>query len=331
MIIVKVINAMEQQLYLMTEQMKRGVLLFIFLFAVAIAVFPKPVEAAPPENIGEINFYTIYTRIDDVGRSYVNLTFTFRYPEKQLRLRIPGRVENFEASSNAGPVNCVAEVSGITDVSCEMNLTWSARELRLSYETPDFVKDLDDKIYFSGVFTPNAKVSTVSATVKLPKNHFLTGEDISDSILTYVNNASAHILGDTIVITWTLSDITEKENIKFEVLYEQVKEPVWFKFRMRHFVLFGSVFAVVVGFVVVRYLRKSQQLVLSVLDEHERKIINIISEEGEIKQKKIVDLTNLSKAKVSRVVKSLASRGLIEVERRGRTNRIRLSKKKLKE
>ena len=315
----------------MTEQTKRRILLLISLIAVAIIIVPGIAKAAPPQNIGEINFYTIYTTIDEAGRSHVNLTFTFRYPEKHFQLRVPGRIDNFEASSNAGPVNCNVEVSGISDIACEMNLTWSARELRLSYDTLDFVKDLDDKIYFSGVFTPNAKVSIVSATVKLPENHLLTGEDISDSILTYTKNASAHILGDTIVVIWTLSDISEEDNIKFEVLYEQVKEPMWFKFRMRHFILFGSAFAVVVGFVVVRYLRKSQQLVLSVLDEHERKIINIISEEGEIKQKKIVDMTNLSKAKVSRVVKSLAGRGLIEVERRGRTNRIRLSKKKLRE
>ena len=45
-------------------------------------------------------------------------------------------------------------------------------------------------------------------------------------------------------------------------------------------------------------------------------------------QRKIVQETNLSKAKVSRVVKSLVERGVIEVERIGRTNKLKILKKK---
>jgi len=277
----------------------------------------------------EIQFYRIDITLNEQGRSFVQLVTTFKKPEKQASFKILGRVENFIASSNAGPVNCNLDVSGITDIKCDMNLTEAQKELNMTFETNDFVKTLDNKLYFSGDLTPHMPVADISTTLKLPQGFLLVGEDISSSVLSYSKNASAHIVGDTIIIIWKLSSISATDSLKFEVLYEQVKAPPWFELRMRYFILMGAVFAVVLGFIVVRYLRKSEKLVLSVLDEYERKAMDIITNEGEVKQKKIVEMTNLSKAKVSRVIKSLAGRGLIEVERSGRTNRIRLSKKKL--
>jgi uncharacterized membrane protein len=53
----------------------------------------------------------------------------------------------------------------------------------------------------------------------------------------------------------------------------------------------------------------------------------IIASGGTVNQRKVVQETNLSKAKVSRVVKSLEERGLIEVERLGRTNKLKARKK----
>ncbi len=310
-------------IYLMKMTTKR-LIFVIAAFALATSFFSETVRA------DQIQFYKIYTVIDEEGRSFVNLTLTFEKPEKRFQMNIIGRIENFEASSNAGPVDCNVEISGISSIDCQMNLTETKRELRLSFETVDFIKVLDEKVYFSGEFTPNMDTSIVSASIQLPKNYLPIGEDISSSVLTYSENASAHILGNSILITWRLSNIRENEKLKFEILYEQVNPPLWFQLRMRHFILFGGTFAVIVGFIVVRHLRKSEKVVLSVLDEYERKVVDIISNEGEVKQRKVVELTNLSKAKVSRVVKSLKERGLIEVERRGRTNKLKLVKKKLK-
>jgi uncharacterized membrane protein len=71
-------------------------------------------------------------------------------------------------------------------------------------------------------------------------------------------------------------------------------------------------------------------LVLSVLDDFERKVLDVIvNAGGTVNQKKVVQETNLSKAKVSRVVQDLVKRGLIQAERLGRTNKLKLVKKKL--
>ena len=67
------------------------------------------------------------------------------------------------------------------------------------------------------------------------------------------------------------------------------------------------------------------RVVTSVLREDERKIVGILeSHEGKVIQKVIVRETDFSKAKVSRLVKNLKERGIIDVEPIGRTTKITL-------
>lgn len=300
------------------------VLMLALVSSLVIFIFPASAFANP-----NVQFYKIDIGIDEEGKSSVQLAINFKEPERQFSMSVLGRIENFEATSNAGPVDCKVDVSGTSTVICSMNLTRAQKEMQITFTTSDFVRALEGKFYFSGDLSLKTPISEVSATLRLPRGFLLVGEDISSSILSYPKNASAHISGENIIIVWKLSSTSETEPLKFEVLYEQVTPPPWFELRMRHFVLLGATFAVVIGFIVVRYLRKSESLVLSVLDEYERRVMDVITKEGEVKQRAVVQSTNLSKAKVSRVVKSLAGRGLIEVERRGRTNILRPVKKKL--
>ena len=301
----------------------------LFVIVAAVALASASLAETTQVRNSDIKFYKADIRIDEEGRSFVQLVMTFRQPNTRFVLNVLGRVENFEASSNAGPVDCKVAVSGTSNIDCGMNLTDTQKELKLNFETNDFVKPLDSKFYFSADLTPHAYVDSTVVSLRLPQNSLLVGEDISSSVLSYPDKASAHIASGNILINWEMPAFTALDNLKLEVLYERVSTPLWFQLRLRYFVFAGAAFAVVLGFIIVRHFRRSEKLVLSVLDEYERKIVDVISAEGEVKQKKIVDITNMSKAKVSRVVKSLLKRGLIEVERSGRTNRIRMSKKKL--
>jgi hypothetical protein len=294
----------------------------LIVAVLALFVIPQIASAA------DIQFYKIDVDVSENNEAEVDLLITFKYPEKRFSFDVIGGIQNFEATSNAGPIICDVDVSGTSSINCNMNLTETRKEIEIKFETDDFVKELENKMYFSADLSTHSPIDRLSANFKLPEGFLFVGEDIDSSVLAYTENYTAHIVGGRILIIWDLMDTGSDDQLKFDILYEQVKKPPWFQLRMRHFILFGAVFAVVIGFVFIRHLRKSETLVLSVLDEYERQIMNIITREGEIKQRKIVRLTNLSKAKVSRVVKSLAERGLIEVERMGRTNRIRLAKKK---
>lgn len=281
--------------------------------------------------LGQVQYYEINTILSEDGKSDVELILTFVKPEPNFQLSIIGQIENFQASSTAGPIDCNVLVKGTSLIDCELNLTQEKRQVVISFETNDFVKALQEKFFFSGDFVLNKNVTRLYTSLKLPTNAIFAGENMTASRISYHQNASVFLTEEgKMVIVWELLNLKDKEPVRLEILYQKVKPPLWFQLRARNFILFGVVAAMGVGFFIFRYFRKSEKLVLSVLDEYERKIMNIIAEAETIKQKKIVETTKLSKAKVSRVVKNLSTRGLIEVERRGRTNIIKIVKKKFR-
>ena len=71
--------------------------------------------------------------------------------------------------------------------------------------------------------------------------------------------------------------------------------------------------------------RKIEELIV-LLSENERKVLEILSKNPTINQKKIVELSNLSKAEVSKIISSFKQRGIVEIEKRGRNNIIKLKK-----
>jgi hypothetical protein len=241
-----------------------------------------------------------------------------------------GRIENFNATSIAGPVNCNVSVSGISSVNCNLALTAEKRTIEIDFQTNDFVKNLDKKFYFDVDFSLNKNVNQVFASVKLPEGMALAQEGVQGR-LSYPENTTIISDGRHIIVIWRLTNLSSSQPIGLQILYEQLQEPVPIQIRLRYIAVFGVAVVGILIFAYIRFFRKPEKMILSVLDEFERKVVNILSAtEGAVNQKKVVQETNLSKAKVSRVVKSLFERGLIEVERVGRTNKLKLVKKKFK-
>lgn len=272
----------------------------------------------------QLAYYSIDSVLSDDGTADIKLTMTFKEPVSKFNTTIIGRVSGFTASSNSGPVNCDVIVKGATSINCNFNLTKEKRTVTLGYKTPDFIKQLEDKFFFSNDFSINEDIDRAFATVRLPNRMAVVkGGKISFP-------ESVDILSEGNVVIWSLNGITSSQGLKIEVLYERLPPPFLEQLSISKIMIFALIVGGVIAFLLLRYMKKSEQLVLSVLDEFERKVIEIIStNQGEVNQRKVVQETNLSKAKVSRVVKSLAQRGLIEVQRLGRTNKLKLVKKKL--
>lgn len=298
-------------------------LLIVKLFATVSFLFMFALLSA--NALAQVEYYGIDANIDSSGRSFVKLTITFAEPENSFKFDIKGRIENFNATSIAGPINCKVDVSGISSVGCSMSLTQEKRTIDIAFETNDFVKNLDQKLYFDADFSLSKNLDKAFAFVRLPEGMVLSPRQPSPE------NATTGSDGRRIIVTWTLTDVKSTQPLRFEILYERLQQLPLFQLRLRHFVVFGIAAAVVASFLYLHYFRKPEKLVLSVLDEYERQVMDIlVASEGVANQKKVVQETNLSKAKVSRVVKSLVNRGLVEVERMGRANKLKLVKKKFK-
>jgi len=278
----------------------------------------------------QVQYYGINTVLDEGGRSSVKLTITFERPETFFGLNILGRIENFNATSIAGPINCNVSVSGTSSVNCNLALTSEKRTIEIDFETNDFVKKLDNKFYFDADLSLNKNIDQVFASVRLPESMALAEEDVQGR-LSYPENTTIISDGRHIIVIWKLDGLSSTQPVRLQVLYEQLQVPVPIQIRLRYVAIFTVAVAGILVFVYIRYFRKPEKMILSVLDEFERKVVGVLSAtDGAVNQKKVVQETNLSKAKVSRVVKSLLERGLIEVERVGRTNKLKLVKKKFK-
>ena len=275
----------------------------------------------------QVAYYGIDVILAEDGTSEVKLTITFRESVKIFNTTVIGRVSNFTATSNAGPVYCDVNVKGATDIGCSLGLTKDQRTVIFSFKTPDFVKQLDDKFFFSNDFSIDGNSDRVFASIRLPAGMAI----VPDIKLPFSDNVD--ILSEGNIIVWSLSNFEDGREINLEALYERLPIPFFAQLGqlgIRNVVIIAIFIGGVLAFLFIRYVRQSEKLVLSVLDEFERKVVDIIAaNQGEVNQRKVVQETNLSKAKVSRVVKSLAERGLIEVQRLGRTNKLRLVKKKL--
>lgn len=297
----------------------------IFVKSLIIAFI---ILALPAVVLAQVQYYGIDATLSDAGRSTVKITLTFQNPINSFNFSVIGKVENFNYTSNAGPINCQITPSGISFINCQMNLKQDKRTVEFYYETNDFVKNLNGKNYFDTDFSINQNIASLSAYVRLPEGTALVEGNIPNR-LSFPQNATTVSDGRRIIILWSLANLQSNQQLRFQVLYEKVNQAsilsLW------PFIVAGILAVAAAIFVIFRYSRRTEKMVLSVLDEYERKVVDIInSAGGEVSQKKIVQETNLSKAKVSRVVKSLVDRGVVEIERLGRNNKIKLLKKKFK-
>ncbi|MEM5766187.1 MAG: MarR family transcriptional regulator [Candidatus Aenigmatarchaeota archaeon] len=279
--------------------------------------------------IAQIQYYGIDAVVDEKGETKVKLTITFFQPESEFDLSLIGRVEKLNANSMGLPIDCSLNSGAISVLKCKLNLTEEKRTIELNFETGDFVKAIDKNYIFDANFNFGREITNIFVSVKLPEGFSLVGEDVKERLsfpqyVTILSDGRHHI------ITWKLLNVSRDQDLRFRIIYEKIKES-----DISQTLFYLSILVVISIFasilVYFRFFRKSEKIILSVLDEFERKVLDaIIDAGGEVNQKKVVQATNLSKAKVSRVVKSLAERGLIEIKRLGRTNRLKIVKKRFK-
>lgn len=272
--------------------------------------------------IGDVEDYNIRIILSPEGKSYIKLLIQFLEPVKKFSFTIFGKAENFYANSTAGEPKCNLKIKEITLIDCDLSLTPEKRILEISFESKDFVKTLDNKNYLMIDLSLRQAIKHFYGVVELPVGMVLSQEK---EILPY--NGKPTTDGRRIFIIWREENLPAQEILKFQVVYEQVNSSISI-LQPWQFVLVALFAALIPTYLVIRK-RKPEKIIFSVLDEFERKVIDaIISSGGKVNQKKVVQLTGLSKAKVSRVVKSLAQRKLIRIERFGRTNILKLRKKR---
>ena len=266
-----------------------------------------------------------FARIDYLGVDtqilddrFANIKFTI-HKVSEFSFRFYGNIRNI--SSN---VNC--EVEGEL-ISCKSE---NATAINIQIVS-DVVAKAGNTYNFNIQLELKDDFSRVTSLVTLPIGMIIKDEnDIFPSGYRTLSN------GRNILVYWELENVSSTQPLSFRVKYQSIQPSpeIFNRFYLLILILlivlfFVGLYALKKRKVIVKKIVrvKPEKIVMEVLDEYEKKVYEIVKGADKIRQNEIVEKTGFSKARVSRVLKSLAEKKLVKVEKRGRTNIVEALKK----
>ncbi len=297
--------------------MKRFVLLALMLLALA------PSAAAAPT----LEYLGIEHQLGANGTAVGKLTLSVGTTVSTLDYRFPYRVSQLAVNANFPNATCApADFAGWTSISCTFaQATSEKNQIVLSYAIPEAYGSSTPAI-FSATYDVPLAAKNAFVSVRLPPGIFLdnsTGEPyfpLDGNILTD---------GRSITVYWDYANLTTDQTIPVRVRFilpSSGEQPTDYLIPILALLAILAV-ALASYFTHQVTKRRARSAVAAVLNPDEHKLIGLLKAKGgRALQKMLVRETDFSKAKVSRLVNSLRSRGIIAVEAvSGRENRIVLT------
>ncbi|MEM3085802.1 MAG: hypothetical protein QXO51_01750 [Halobacteria archaeon] len=184
----------------------------------------------------------------------------------------------------------------------------NSTELVLSFTAADLVFSRGEESVFTTVLRPPAGVGSVRVEVLLPEGFVLTRESLSPP------DPARGSDGRRITLNWSLPG---SGSLAVVVPFGPPRSsaPPWALFGG-----FGAAAAAVVA--ALHYRTRASSARLEGYTEDQQKAILLLREKRTLDQDDLRDALGFSKAKATRVVQALESRGLVGKEKSGKTNRL---------
>jgi len=293
-----------------------------FIILVILSFFLLPVASA--QVMRQLN-----TTIDvqDDGVCNAEIIFKFTDEIKEINFPFTGEIEDLTVKNG----ECIVKEDINKILQCKPPSPFMVGTIIITTKFSwNGLVDKRGNISFFFVDIPILwNTDEVSVIIKLPDKALL-----AEKVLLPISPSGYHIGSDgrRILTSWTFKNKRSGDVIPIRLYYE----PISSKFipeDLVYILIFVLILIVIVGTLFIfRKVSKKSELVLSVLNEPERLLIDIIRKEKkkQVDQRRIVSLSGFSKAKVSRIIQSLKERGIVETERIGRRNKIILKKKFMK-
>ena len=297
--------------------------------AILLALFFCFMIVPSAEAIG-LDYYRMELAIlEDTSVSNI-IAIKFDTPIYHLDYQFDFKIYDLNVSGNFDSVSCETIDKGrYSDVSCDfVGMTEEKNLFIMNFKTKNSVKRVDNKLQFNMNYPVSLPIKKAYIIIKLPENGVLAGEDVNESY----SPDGAKILSDgkRILLYWEWNELDVGETMQFSVLYDM---PLTGGPLFSVIIVSLTMIIILVMIGITFYIKKSttksvkhaEEIVSSVLNDDENKVVEIIKEHGgEIIQRNIVRETDFSKAKVSRIVKNLKERNILEVIPLGRKNKIKI-------
>lgn len=276
---------------------------FIILFIITLlhVVFSNQmvIEQLITENFSSINNLTIILRDED---------FSITLNKEILNLRF------FE---NEEKINC--NLFDKFSIVCKVkNKSFLPIMFKINFETDKIIGD--DNKYELKILS---RLERFFLYIYLPIG-FIVKEEKEQ----IPNNATLLSDGKRIILFFKNDNVTTFETyFTIERTGEKKEIPIQFPYSITTLIILVVIVLVLIIYLYYKKkLEKFKKEIIEVLDPNEKKVLEILLKNNPINQKKIVELTQLSKAEISKIVSSLKQRGIVDVEKRGRNNIIYLRK-----
>lgn len=288
---------------------------------IAIAVF---LLVFLPNLSWATSTFESYTETADMGLTGVHESITIivnTTGQSDIEFLLLPDIENLKVALNDEAIVCSTKAEvGLTKISCDFGKQMVGKYfLSLEFDSAYPIIKLDNRLMFKTSYRPPFETKKFILILKLP-----VGYGISDPTL-YVTPSADRIYSDgqRHILLWQRADL--KEVFDTSVIAEPVIKPADYTML---------IFIVIVISIAIVYLWHRQRkkvfhkLVYPHLIESEKAVVDALEANlGVLKQKEIQKITSFSKAKLSRVLKNLEQRGIIEKKPLGNTYKVFLIKK----
>ena len=293
--------------------MKRFIILVIFSF------FLLPIASA--QVMRQLN-----TTIDIQKDGACNAEIIFKFTDeiKEINFPFTGKIEDLTVENG----ECVVKEDINKILQCKPPSPFMVGTIKImvKFKWNELVEKKGNISFFSMDIPILWNTKEVSVIIKLPDRTLL-----AEKALLPVSPSGYHVGSDgrKILVSWSFKDKRSGDLIPIRLYYE----PLSLEFiseDLVYILIFILILIVIVGTsFIFRKVSKKSELVLSVLNENERLVVDIIQKEKkkQVDQRRIVNSSGFSKAKVSRIIRNLEERGVVESQRIGRRNKITLKKK----
>lgn len=296
------------------------------LMSLALAI-TLPIVSVPAMGL-QLEYYGIESSINDDTTVRTVLSIKFPGPVNSTELTLDYAAYNLTVTSSFESAVCtLADESDKSRIACELTgVTESRNLLTLAFYTKDSVKAFQGKYNFSANYGISLPIKEAFILVKIPRSSVLSEEPSNQSY----SPRDGKILSDgkNIMVYWQRENLTAMDDMGFSVSYATSAVGAGFN---NLFVVSIAGIVIISMIAVAIYVRKGDgigkitaEVFTSVLNSDEKKVVDILTRHGgKSGQKIIVRESDFSKAKVSRLVKNLKGRGIVDIEPiSGRENRI---------
>lgn len=296
------------------------------IFLIAAGIPSYGLEGNQPQKI---TFLGAEVELGDVSHTTLTITFDQNSTIKTFTLPLFYEIQNLKADSNFGNVSCSQQKKPFgSQIDCKVSPTLDKRMLTIEYDSFDIVKRVDSQFLYKQEFHVPLETKQLSFKAILPEGMFLASESVFQPYLPVSGEKGSD--GRKIFVSWRKENLGAGESFDTQISYEAVSDnsQTMALFTGGLLGLGAIIIMLIVGFwFFYKRSKRNIKIVLPLLKGDEKTIMElIIRDKGNTNQKLLVRESNFSKARVSKILKSLQERGILKLEREGRGNNVRLVK-----